>query len=34
MGTYRILTDSSCDLTQEMADALELAVTPLTLNYN
>ena len=31
---YRILTDSSCDLTQEMADRLELLVTPLMLNFN
>ena len=34
METYRIITDSSCDLSQEMADALDLAVVPLTLNYN
>ena len=31
---YRILTDSSCDLTQEMADQLGLMITPLTLNMN
>lgn len=34
MANYRILTDSSCDLTQTMADELELTVAPLTLNYN
>ncbi len=34
MANYRILTDSSCDLSQEMADELELTVAPLTLNYN
>lgn len=34
MNTYRILTDSCCDLTQEMADALELTVVPLMLNFN
>lgn len=33
MNTYRILTDSSCDLTQQMADELELEVVPLTVNY-
>lgn len=33
MNTYRILTDSCCDLTQEMADALELTVVPLMLNF-
>lgn len=33
MDTYRIITDSSCDLTQEMADELELAVVPLSVNY-
>lgn len=33
MNTYRIITDSSCDMTQEMADALELDVVPLTVNY-
>lgn len=33
MANYRIITDSSCDLTQEMADALELAVAPLSVNY-
>ena len=30
MGTYRIMTDSSCDLPQELADAYGLAVLPLT----
>ena len=33
MYTYRIITDSSCDLTQELADSLELAVAPLSVNY-
>lgn len=33
MANYRIITDSSCDLTQEMADALGLIVTPLSVNY-
>lgn len=33
MNTYRILTDSCCDLTQETADALELTVVPLMLHY-
>lgn len=33
MSTYRILTDSCCDLTQEMADELELTVAPLSVNY-
>lgn len=33
MNTYRILTDSSCDMTQQMADELELEVVPLTVNY-
>ena len=33
MANYRILTDSSCDLKQETADALGLTVVPLTLNY-
>ncbi len=33
MNTYRILTDSCCDLTQEMADALELTVVPLMLHF-
>lgn len=30
MNDYVIITDSSCDLTQEMADELELRVVPLT----
>ena len=34
MAAYRIITDSSCDLTQEMADALELGIAPLSVNYN
>ena len=33
MNTYRIITDSSCDMTQEMADSLELDVVPLSVNY-
>ncbi len=33
MDTYRIITDSSCDLTQEMADSLGLSVVPLSVNY-
>ena len=33
MNTYRIITDSCCDLSQEMADELELLVAPLTANY-
>jgi len=33
MDTYRIITDSSCDLTQEMADELGLEVAPLSVNY-
>ncbi len=33
MANYRIITDSSCDLTQEMASALELTVAPLSVNY-
>ena len=34
MAAYRIITDSSCDLTQEMADALELAIAPLSVNHD
>ena len=33
MDTYRIITDSGCDLSQEMADELELSVVPLSVNY-
>ncbi len=33
MNTYRIVTDSSCDLTPEMAEDLELVVVPLSVNY-
>lgn len=33
MSNYRIITDSCCDLTQNMADELGLAVTPLSVNY-
>ena len=32
MMNYRILTDSCCDLTQEMADMLELGIAPLSVN--
>ena len=34
MAAYRIITDSSCDLTQEMADALELAIAPLSVTHD
>lgn len=34
MEAYRIITDSSCDLTQEMADALGLTIAPLMLNFD
>ena len=33
MSTYRIITDSCCDLTQEMADELNLLCVPLYVNY-
>ena len=33
MDTYRIITDSCCDLTQELADELRLIVAPLYVNY-
>lgn len=33
MNNYRIITDSCCDLTQEMADELDLLVVPLSVNY-
>lgn len=33
MQQYAIITDSSCDLTQEMADQLELQVAPLSVRY-
>ncbi len=33
MNDFQIITDSSCDLTQEMADELELRVIPLSVNY-
>ena len=33
MASYRILTDSSCDLTQEMADSLGLQIVPLSVNF-
>ena len=33
MNNYRIITDSCCDLPQEMADELQLLVAPLSINY-
>ena len=33
METYRIITDSCCDLTQEMADELNLTAVPLYVNF-
>ena len=33
METYRIITDSCCDLTQELADELNLLSVPLYVNY-
>ncbi len=33
MANYRILTDSCCDLTQSMADELNLTIAPLTVHY-
>ena len=33
MEAYRILTDSCCDLTQEMADELNIIAVPLYVNY-
>jgi len=33
MMPYQILTDSCCDMTQEMADALDIRVTPLSVNF-
>ena len=33
MSNYRILTDSCCDLPQEMADELELIVAPLSVSF-
>ena len=33
MANYRIMTDSCCDLTQSMADELNLTVAPLTVNF-
>jgi len=33
MASYRIITDSSCDLTQEMADSLGLQIAPLSVNF-
>ena len=34
MSEYVILTDSSCDLTAQMADELGLLVLPLSVNIN
>ena len=34
MNEYVIVTDSSCDLTNEMANELELQVIPLSLTLN
>jgi len=33
MSNYRIITDSSCDLTQQLVDELELSVVPLAVNF-
>jgi len=33
MASYRIITDSSCDLTQEMANELGLEIAPLSVNF-
>ena len=33
MASYRIITDSSCDLTQELADSLGLQIAPLSVNF-
>ena len=33
MQSYCIVTDSSCDLTQELADQMELQVVPLSVQY-
>ncbi len=33
MPNYKILTDSGCDLPKAMAESLELAVVPLTVNF-
>lgn len=33
MSNYKIITDSSCDLTQSLADSLELAIVPLAVNF-
>lgn len=34
MGKFKIITDSSCDLTQELADELDLRVVPLSVLIN
>jgi len=33
LNTYRIITDSCCDLSQDMADELGLLVAPMSVNY-
>lgn len=33
MARYRIVTDSSCDLTQEMADEMNMKITPLAVRF-
>lgn len=33
MASYRIITDSSCDLTQELADSLGLEIATLSVNF-
>ena len=33
MALYRIVTDSSCDLTQEMADEMNMQIAPLSVNF-
>ena len=33
MSKYRIITDSSCDMTQQLADRLQLSVVPLAVNF-
>ena len=33
MSNYKIITDSSCDLTQQLAGQLELSVVPLAVNF-
>ena len=33
MALYRIVTDSSCDLTQEMADEMNMKIAPLSVSF-